>query len=432
MGWVMVILVVSLAGPCWGQYDYIDIRNPSLRKIPIAVPVFQVTPKGDEVGIKTADLVSVYLNFTGYFKILDRGGFLMDPENPATDGTTINFRNWTTIGAELLITGNILQPGPDLVEMELRLFDPFKGKMLLGKRYKGWAKDTRRMALKFCSEVIFYLTGDWGIFGSQMAFISNSTGHKEIFVCDFDGGNSRQITRHNAITLTPAWSSDSQWLAYTSYAQGKPELYIKNMKDSLGTHFSKEGLNTTPAWVPGQFNLAVTLSFSGDQDIYLLSGKGDVLNKLTSNWGIDTSPAWSPDGKKMAFVSDRAGSPQIYIKDITSGQYERLTYEGRYNTQPDWSPRGDKIAFSAFERGEINIVVIDLNQRAPVRLTYNSGRNESPSWSPDGSLIAFSSTREGKSRIYVMTSYGTDQRRLLEMPGEQFSPAWSPRVIENP
>lgn len=428
MKWGIALLLIGLSPALAdAQYDYVDIRNPSLRKIPVAVPLFKINPKAAALPVNPSDRTAGYLDFTGFFKILDRGMFLMDPADPVTDETSINFKNWTTIGAELMITGNVTVTD-DLIEMELRLFDPFKGQLVVGKRYKGWVKDTDRIVRRFCSEVIHHLTGNWGVFNSEIAFISTGTGHKEIFVCDFDGGQPRQMTRLDSITLTPAWSSDGKWLAFTSYAKKHPDLYIKNMAENRGTVFSKKGINTTPAWFPGEFILAATLSFTGDQDIYLLSGDGKIIRQLTKQWGIDTSPTWSPDGKQMAFVSSRSGSPQIYVKNMATGHEQRLTFEGKYNTQPSWSPRGDRIAYSSIEGGEINIHVFDLEQRVPIRLTYGSGKNESPTWSPDGSLIAFSSSRDGASRIYVMTGYGTDQRKLLTLPGEQFSPAWSPNI----
>lgn len=426
----LFIMAITLFLPVLSraQQDYIDIRNPSLRKIPLAIPAFNINPDAmQDLGVQAAGLLAQDLDFTGYFKLLDRGAFLINPQNPPTDVATINFSNWTGIGAELLITGSGVMQG-DLVDLELRLFDPYKGELLLGKRYKAWQKDLQQVLRRFAGEVIYYLTGNWGIFASRIAFISNGTGNKEIYLCDFDGSNIERFTRSNSITLTPAWSSDGKWLAYTSFAKGKADLYIRNLNQNIGAIVEREGLNTTPAWVPGQFQLAATQSFSGDQQIYLLTGQGEMVKQITDKWGIDTSPTWSPDGRRMAFVSDRAGNPQIYIKDIGSGRVERLTFEGRYNTQPCWSPRGDKIAYSTVERGEINIMVIDVNTKEAARLTYSSGKNESPSWSPDGSLIVFSSNREGPYRLYVMTSYGTDQRRLLSMPGEQTSPAWSPRL----
>ncbi len=431
------ILLTGLAVVCisealsFAQYDYIDIRNPSLKKIPIAIPNFRVSPADPVLSRQSSDQVAEYLDFTGFFKIMDRGAFLMDPAFPETDRATIKFPNWTSIGAELLVTGNIITQG-DIVDMELRLFDPFKGEMLLGKRYKGWKKDMQPMLRRFCSEIIHLLTGSWGVFDSRIAFVSTTTGHKEIFACDFDGSRPQQLTRFKSITLSPAWGMNGTWLAYTSYAKGQPDLYIRDLSGNRGTIVSKKGLNTTPAWIPGQFKLAATFSFTGDQDIYLLTGDGKIITQLTENWGIDTSPTWSPDGRRMAFVSNRSGAPQIYIKDIGSGKVERLTYEGNYNSQPSWSPRGDKICYSSIEGGEINVHVMDLKTRQPARLTYNAGKNEAPSWSPDGSLIAFSSNREkGISRIYVMTAYGTDQRRLILMDGEQTSPSWSPQRADN-
>jgi TolB protein len=414
---------------CRTEYDYIDINNPFIRKIPIAVPIFKSMSgsQGEKFLSKEAsNLLSKALEFTGYFKIIDRDAYLVDPQKPEIIVPNINFKNWTGIGAELLITGG-LSLKDNIIEMELRLYDTFKGSLIIGKRYKGVINKQRKMIHRFCGEIIYKLTGNRGIFDSKIAFVSTTSGNKNIYLCEFDGHNSEQLTYNKSIALSPSWSSDAKWIAYTSYSKGKPDLYIKNLKDKHGAVVARKGINITPAWVPGKFLLAAALSFSGNSEIYLLTGTGKIIKKLTNNWGIDVSPTFSPDGNKMAFVSSRSSSPQIYIMDLNSGQVKRLTFQGRYNTSPSWSPRGDKIAYSGMENGQINIYTIDVEGESPVlQLTHNSGNNESPTWSPDGSLIAFSSTREGPSRIYVMTAYGTDQRRLLSLPGEQTNPEWSP------
>lgn len=430
----IIFLITLLSFLIWppsglAKRDRVVISDPSLQKIPIAIPLFKVQPHLMDVSMKTSDFCSETLDFTGYFKLLDRGSFLAAPREIDITGSTINFKNWTAVGAELMITGSV-QVNNDLIEMELRLFDTFKGQMLVGKKYKGWITDHQRMIRRFCSEVIYYLTGSQGIFDSKIAFVSNGSGNKEIYICDFDGQNTKRFTHNNAITLFPAWSSNGKWLAYTSYKKGKPDIYIRHLKENRGFVINRKGINSTPEWVPGKFSLAATLSYEGDQEIYLLTGKGKKIKKLTNKWGIDTSPAWSPDGRKMAFVSNRSGTPQIHVKHIGSGSVERLTFQGRYNTQPSWSPKGDKIAYSARGKsGRYNICTIGFDGGGPTRLT-RAGDNESPSWSPDGSMIAFSSTRQGASRIYVMTAYGTDQRRLLALRGEQTNPKWSPGGVD--
>jgi len=184
-----LIAIVSFlfgSGLCRAGYDYIDITDPFLRKIPIAIPSFNKVSTGDatEQLSKTAsDLLSETLEFTGYFKILDRDAFLVNMQTE-TSFANVNFHNWTSIGAELLVTGGVLIQS-NMVEMEFRLYDTFKEKLLVGKRYKGLIKDQRKIVRRFCSEIIFILTGDKGIFNSEIAFVSTSSGNKEIYICEF-------------------------------------------------------------------------------------------------------------------------------------------------------------------------------------------------------------------------------------------------------
>lgn len=424
--WILILF----PGSSRAEVKYIDLTNPFLRKIPMAVPVFRaMTPSAEESALVTsfADKLQDMLEFSGYFKMLDRASFLYNPQTSGITLPELNFINWTTVGAELLITGGIQMDGAGIA-VELRLFDTIKAKLVVGKRYRGQIKDQRDIARRFSSEVMKALTGRAGFFYSTLAFVSNGSGHKEIYTCDFDGTNVRQLTKKRSITSFPAWSSDKRYLAFTSFANGPSQVFIRNMQSGRETHAAFKGVQIAPAWLPKRFELSAALSFTGDQEIYMLTGNGKMIKRLTNSRGIDVDASWSPDGKKMAFVSKRSGRPQIYIKEIGSGRVQRLTFVGQYNTQPSWSPKGDLIAYSSMNQGHLNIYVIDIEGNNPIQLTFNQGDNEAPSWSPDGSLICFTSTREGKSRIFVMTAYGTDQRRLLTMPGEQFHPEWSPNI----
>jgi TolB protein len=433
---LLTFLIVCSLGvsPCKAEYDYIDITNPFLRKSPLAIPQFTNLTEdasGIELSRKASDLLSETLEFTGYFRIIDRQAFLVEEDKVDLSEPGVNFGSWTGIGAELLITGGLVVTN-EIAEMELRLYDTFKETLIIGKRYKGWGNDYRRMIRRFASEVVHHISGSRGFFNSRIAFLSNGSGHKEIYISEFDGFNPIQHTHGNTIILSPSWSSDGKWLAYTSYAKDNPDLYIRHVTEKRGAILSKKGVNIAPSWVPGQFALGATLSYSGDQEIYLLTGSGKIIKRLTYNRGIDVSPSFSPDGKKMAFVSKRSGTPQIHIMDLESKEVRRLTFHGRYNTQCSWSPRGERIAYTGLKDGLSNIYVTGVDGKGLIQLTQDAGDNESPSWSPEGSLLVFSSTREGSSRIYIMTAFGSDQRRLLVLPGEQSDPQWSPNLVNNP
>jgi TolB protein len=75
--YIIGVILITL-GPANGrdEYDVIDITKPFLRKIPLAIPLFKsATGFAEEKSQseKAADFLSDTLDFTGYFKILDRG-----------------------------------------------------------------------------------------------------------------------------------------------------------------------------------------------------------------------------------------------------------------------------------------------------------------------------------------------------------------------
>ncbi|MBF0100533.1 MAG: Tol-Pal system beta propeller repeat protein TolB [Desulfobacterales bacterium] len=414
----------------------IRFDEPSARKIPLAVPNFHiVSEKSEDIDLtkNLSQLTEETLNFTGFFKILDHGAFLEEPAKIGIDKTNITFKNWTIIGAELLITGGIVMDS-EFLEMELRLFDTVKAEMLIGKRYKGPKSGYREMIRRFCSEIVFFLTGKPGIFQSKIVFVSTIPNQqkrvKEIFICDFDGYAPKQLTSDKNIIISPSLSYDAKWLAYTSYKKGKPDIYIMNILEKRGSIIDIQGTNISPAWVPNRFELAASLSYENDTEIYLLTGDGKIIKRLTKSWDIDVSPSFAPDGKQMAFLSRRSGSPQLYVMNLETEEVRRITFDGKYNTSPCWSPVGDKIIYSGMKDNSLDIYMTDTKGTPPIQLTHNAGDNESPSFSPDGSMIVFSSSREGSSKIYVMNANGTDQRCLLAMPGEQSDPEWSPLLKE--
>nr|WP_319395260.1 Tol-Pal system beta propeller repeat protein TolB [uncultured Desulfobacter sp.] len=428
--WGMAFMILLSVRAQAKDYDYISISNPFLNKTPVAVTAFKCF-NGHEAevaaGVQAEQILKAGLDFTGYLKIMDPMAFLADPAQSGIQLGQINFKDWTGIGAELLVTGGVEEFGGQ-VKLQLRLMDTFNTKLLVGKIYTGPATQVRGMVHRFCAEVAKALTGNFGVFGSKIVFVSTTSGNKEIYSCDFDGFNPRQITHHKSISLSPAWSHDGRWIAYVSYAKGKPDIFIKNLRDNLGAIVNYKGINISPDWMPTKLNLAATLSFSGDQEIYLLTRKGEIIKRVTKSWGSNVSPKFSPDGKKIAFTSSRSGNPQIYIQGLDSEEARRITFSGKYNTSPAWSPDGKKIAYVGIEKNKINIFVISVEPHIgnPVQLTADQGDNEDPCWSPDGSLIVFKSNRNsGKAHLFVMTAAGTDQRQLLSMSGVQSEPDWS-------
>lgn len=425
---VLTILLAALfcfSGESFARI-YIDINAPSVRKFKIAIPDFKnLGSQGQcaELASRLPAVMTSDLDLSGYFSPIDKSAFL--DEIPALTRDEIRFKNWSVIGAELLVTGGYTCIG-DSVEVQVRLFDVFSGRQIVGIRALGKTRDYRYIMHRVGNEFIKALTGQPGIFLTRLAFVGNATGNKEIYVCDFDGHNVRKITSDKSIDLFPRWSPNGKRMVYTSYKNGGPMLFLKNMSNGNVRLLSgRKGLNIGASWMPDGKKLALTLSPNGNPDIYTINMQGKILKRLTHHWGIDVSPTFSPDGKKLAFVSNRSGSPQIYIMDLATGTKQRLTFEGKYNTSPCWSSQ-NRIAYASMNHGNFDIVTMNPDGGDMRILTQDQGNNESPCWSPDGHYLAFSSSREGRYHVYIMTAYGQNQTRITSMKGGQTSPSWAP------
>src|SRR2546430_1854289 len=101
------------------------------------------------------------------------------------------------------------------------------GAQLMAKRYFGPVDENgaRKVAHEFACDIIVKF-GSECLLGSHIYFVSDRTGHKEVWSMDPDGANQKQITRYNSVTTTPGISPDGTKLAFTTFANGHPGIFV--------------------------------------------------------------------------------------------------------------------------------------------------------------------------------------------------------------
>ncbi len=314
------------------------------------------------------------------------------------------------------------------LEVRCEAYNVTSREKLLGKTYKKTDREARQLAHEAADDIIFALTGRKGMAATRILLIGNRTGKKEVYLCDADGQNLRQLTRDNTISMAPKWSPDGSRFVYTSFRSHFPDVYLVNLDTGDRKCIANyPGLNSSAAFSPDGRAVALILSKDGNPDLYIKDLDGGALTRLTSTRrAAEASPAWSPDGRQIVFVSDRSGTPQLYVMDRSGGEPRRLTSRGSQNVDPDWGANG-YIVYCSFIGRIYQIFVMNPATMEFKQVTREDANYEDPSWAPDGRHIVCTRTVNYRSRIFMIDTLGGSLIPLLpdSEKGDWVAPSWS-------
>jgi TolB protein len=409
----------------------IEITQGVEGALPIAVVPFSWRgdagrPPPHEVGAVVAD----DLGRSGRFKPLPVDEMLARPSR----GEDVDFRDWRALNVENLVIGEVSPNGPGGYLVKFYLYDVFRGEQLTGYSIPTTAADLRATAHHIADIVYETLTGQPGAFATRIAYITSvrtgsgkdATETVKLRIADADGYGPQTIVSSKEPLMSPAWSPDGQRLAYVSFENAQPAIWVQELltgKRERVTAF--KGINGAPAWSPDGRFLALTLSKDGNPDIFVLNLARRTLRPLTRHWAIDTEPAWSPDGKSIVFTSDRGGAPQIYQVAVSGGDARRITFEGSYNARASFSPDGRTLTMVTRVNGQYRIATQDV-QTGQVRVMSSGKLDESPSFAPNGSMLIYATRLGGKGVLAAVSTDGRVQQRLGLQEGDVREPVWSP------
>jgi len=348
------------------------------------------------------------------------------------------FDRWREIGADGVIIGTVRKTDRGL-SVQVRMLSVRGKESAFGKEYSGTSANSRLYAHTIADEIHQQQRRLRGVARTKLAFSSDRDGErvrgpvadravKEIYISDYDGANQRRITATLGLNSFPVWSADSRAIAYTSWRQGFPNIFISRIYETgspttpAGGSFAQQ--NYLAAWSADGTKIAFTSSRDGNPEIYVMNADGTGLRRLTSNPASDITPTWAPTGAQLAFTSDRTGSPQIYVINADGTGLRRITFEP-YCDRPTWSPAPfNEIAYSSRTGPGHDIKVYSFSTGQSRQLTFGEGTNESPAFAPNGRHLAFATTRWGKYQIAVVGRDGNVVRQLTRA-GNNYAPNWS-------
>lgn len=288
----------------------------------------------------------------------------------------------------------------------------------------------RKAAHDYAAAIIKALGGT-PIQGSHIYFISDRTGHRELWMMDADGSNQRQISHGNFITRDPAASSDGSKVACSAQTgegkQSRIQIYSVDPIRMLTFRNPAADYTAQPSFTPDG-RIIFASGVDGGYRISIANPDGSGERVVSTTKSVQVQPVVNPQNQNViAFVSDRGGVPQIYTMSMDGVDANRVTSGVGEAEDPAWHPGGRILAFAwtqGYEPGNYNIFYIEVGKGEPIQLTKASGRNEHPTWAPDGAHIAFQSNRGGSFQIWSTLATGVDEPVQLTTLGHNTSPVW--------
>ena len=412
-------VLIGISTPTFAQMN-IEITGVGQSLYPIAVMRFKDEQK---LPINITEIIRQDLARSGYFKNTENGNAVESDED------TPNYKSWAARGADALVVGSVVQSGGSQFEIQYKLFDIRKSESLGGLKLNSSADNLRAVAHKIADDIILKLLGERGVFSTRLSYVIKEGKRYRLVISDADGQNIRNAMNSGEPIISPSWSPDGKKVAYVSFEDRKPVIYVHELATGRRIALSNQkGNNSAPAWSPDGRKLAISLSKDGNTQIYSINVDGTGLQRLTRGNTIDTEPQYSADGRYIYFTSDRGGNPQIYRMSAEGEQAEgvrRVTYKQGFVTSPRTSPDGKYLAYIANIGGAYRLYILNLATGDAQALTDGTS-DESPSFAANGRYVLYSTKVNGK-RVLAAVSVDGNSKQVLSIPGSDIrQPSWGP------
>ncbi|HMF11855.1 MAG TPA: DPP IV N-terminal domain-containing protein, partial [Gemmataceae bacterium] len=232
----------------------------------------------------------------------------------------------------------------------------------------------------------------------------------DVWLCNADGSNNRQLTTFNGQDNSPMWAADGQTIYYVSDCFGDEKRPVANIvkQDIRNASVPEKGTSFLSSMgqqsaVP-QPKLVTTHQDEGVRRARISGPLRDGSQLIVYECGPDLWIASTKEGVPPRKLAIEANA------DDKANTEASVTFT-RGATEFALNKEESHVAFVV--HGEIFLQKITPNAKA-ARLTNDPAYDHGISWAPDGKSLLFASDRDGYEHLYVLQSAETEHPKLID------------------
>ncbi|MDW7980512.1 MAG: hypothetical protein RMH97_08105 [Verrucomicrobiales bacterium] len=171
--------------------------------------------------------------------------------------------------------------------------------------------------------------------GRRVAMILSKSGSPDLYVCNADGSDLKQLTFTREDESSPCWSPDGRWICFAAKPKERRVL-CKVRADGGPVEIIRTGgvpNPTEPDWSPDGRWIAFTSQTRAGFDICVVPAEGGTATVLVA--GED--PSWAPNSRTLIFTRRVQGGTVLSLLDVPTRQVKDVARVSGNCSQPSWA-----------------------------------------------------------------------------------------------
>jgi Tol biopolymer transport system component len=243
--------------------------------------------------------------------------------------------------------------------------------------------------------------------GNTIAYQSDRSGVFEIWLCNRDGTDVRQLTHFGvAWTGTPRWSPDGRFIAFDSRPKGDADIFVIDAQGGPPHRITSDPSNeVVPSWSRDGHWIYFASDRSGRWEVWKAPSSGGIANQITHRGGFAAFE--SADGKFLYYAKG-LNAPGLWKTSLSGGEESEVVGMPQIGFWGYWALVKDGIYYlDSTREPSINFLNLSTHRTNRVFKLENGPVQQAPGLaiSPDGSSILYTQGSQSNSDIALVPNF---------------------------